>query len=169
MRIVHGFTLIEILVVIGMAAILSTAVLVAVNPLRQFAQVRNIKRQHDVALLLEAVTQKIISDGGIFATTTDTSSAGCPQKLPSSFQKIGDMKSNQMNLYACIVPRYIADLPRDPSVGYLDCPIGQVCYGTHFELGYSIRQDPVTHQVTVCAPNAAEPALPGSTAFCLTR
>jgi prepilin-type N-terminal cleavage/methylation domain-containing protein len=37
----QGFTLIEVLVVIGMLAILSTVVLVAVNPLRQFAQARN--------------------------------------------------------------------------------------------------------------------------------
>ena len=36
----RGFTLIEILVVLGMLALLSTVVLVAINPLRQFAQAR---------------------------------------------------------------------------------------------------------------------------------
>lgn len=165
----RGFTLIEILIVIGMLAILSTIVLVAVNPLRQFAQARNTQRQHDVDALLDAVTERIADNGGIFATTTDTSSAGCSQALPSVAQDIGDTTSNQMNLYACLVPDYLADLPRDPSVGYVDCPTGQVCYGAHFDLGYTIKQDPANHRVTVCAPQAAESAIPGSTAFCVTR
>ena len=52
----RGFTLIEILVVIGMLAILTTVVLVAVNPLRQFAQARNSQRQSNVAAILNAVT-----------------------------------------------------------------------------------------------------------------
>lgn len=163
-----GFTLIEILVAIGMLGILSAIVLVAVNPLRQFAQARNTQRRHDVSVLLHAVEQKIIDGGGTFATTTDTSAAGCSQKLSPTLQNMSDMRSIDMNIYACLVPTYIATLPHDPTRGYIDCPNGKICFGAHFDLGYSIKQDPVTNRITVCAPGAAEAAIPGSTAFCLS-
>ena len=52
-----GFTLIEILIVIGIIAILSSIVIIAVNPARQFAQARDTKRQSDVNAILNAVYQ----------------------------------------------------------------------------------------------------------------
>ena len=68
----RGFTLIEILVVIGMLALLSTIVLVAVNPLRQFAEARNAQRQNDVAAILNAISERIADNGGLFISPNQT-------------------------------------------------------------------------------------------------
>jgi prepilin-type N-terminal cleavage/methylation domain-containing protein len=54
-----GFTLIEILVVIGMIALLAAIVLIAINPSRQFAQGRNSQRHNDASAILNAVGQYI--------------------------------------------------------------------------------------------------------------
>jgi type IV pilus assembly protein PilA len=163
----RGFTLIEILVVIGMLAILSTVVLVAVNPLRQFAQARNTQRQNDVAVILNAVTERIADNGGDFLNTND--SGTCANELPATATPIGNGTS-EFDIRPCLVTTYVTELPKDPALGVNTCTTSG-CNGPNesYDLGYTVSEDQVTRRVTVCAPNAAEQALPGSTAFCLTR
>ena len=50
-----GFTLIEILVVIGLIAILAAVVLIAINPGRQFSQAHNSQRTSNVETILNAI------------------------------------------------------------------------------------------------------------------
>src|SRR5260221_2535429 len=60
----QGFTLIEILVVIGMIASLATIVLIAINPARQFKQGRDTQRTSNVNAILNAVGQYIADTKG---------------------------------------------------------------------------------------------------------
>lgn len=104
-----GFTLIEILVVLGILAILATLVLVAVNPGRQFKMARDTKRAANVATILNAVSQNIADHGGLFICDGTTTA------IPSTMQMIKS-GSDGFDLAPCVVPDYISALPYDPGV-----------------------------------------------------
>jgi len=60
----NGFTLIEVLLVIGLIAVLAAIVIIAINPAFQFAQSRNTQRWANVNTILNAVGQYSIVNKG---------------------------------------------------------------------------------------------------------
>ena len=58
-----AFTLIELLLVIGIIAVLAAIVILAVNPMRQLAQARNAARQSDSKEVMNAIQQYVIHNG----------------------------------------------------------------------------------------------------------
>lgn len=148
-----GFTLIEILIVIGIIAILAAVVIVAINPARQFAQARNSQRQSNVESILNAVGQNIADNKGIFSCAAGT--------LPTTATTIES--TGGYDLRGCIVPTYMAEIPVDPSTGTMGSD------GSTYNTGYTIVQSSATARITVCAPGGAEAAISGSVAICITR
>ncbi len=104
-----GFTLIEILVVLGILAILATLVLVAVNPSRQFKMARDTKRAANVATVLNAVSQNIADHGGSFVCD------GSIVSLPATGTPISSEETG-FDLAACVIPEYVSSLPYDPGI-----------------------------------------------------
>jgi type IV pilus assembly protein PilA len=156
-----GFTLIEILVVIGIIAVLAAIVIIAINPARQFAQARNSQRASNVNSILNGIGQKIADNKGTFgggspscptmpvnmASSSIMTGAGTPPSSPTA----------NINL-SCLTPTYIPSFPTDP-----DETFAVTGYS-----GYDISTD-ANGRVMVCASKAAEPAIGGSSAICVVR
>jgi type IV pilus assembly protein PilA len=100
-----GFTLIEMLVVLGIIAILAAIVLVAVNPGRQFASARDTQRRSDLYSITSAVYQYAVENNG----NTPVSITSAPTHIGSG--------SGLVDLSADLAPTYIAAIPFDPLTG----------------------------------------------------
>ncbi|MES2087827.1 MAG: type II secretion system protein [Patescibacteria group bacterium] len=150
-----GFTLIEILVVIGIIAVLATIVMIAINPARQFAQARNTQRTSHVETLLNAIGQHIADNKGVFLGGTPA----CPALTASTTREHIDSGSTGTGIdLSCLTPTYIPALPTDPDTTYSVAPY----------TGYDISVD-ANGRITVYASKGVEPAIAGSAEISITR
>jgi prepilin-type N-terminal cleavage/methylation domain-containing protein len=59
-----GFTLVELLVVIGILGIIMAVTIIAINPAQQFQNARNAQRQADVSTILDAIYEYEATNAG---------------------------------------------------------------------------------------------------------
>jgi prepilin-type N-terminal cleavage/methylation domain-containing protein len=132
-----GFTLIEMLVVLGILAVIITIVLVAINPAAQLTSARNTKRSADVTQILNAIDQYFIVHGSMPAGITTTAKA-----IKSA------TGSANIDICTSLVDEFIAAMPSDPSNGnYTDC--------TSYDTGYTVaKSSGNNNRITVSAPSA---------------
>jgi prepilin-type N-terminal cleavage/methylation domain-containing protein len=138
-----GFTLIELLIVIALIAVLAGAVIVALNPARQFANARNSTRWSHLSTIANAIQQNIAEHQGTWT---------CPTApfLPTTSTLIS---ASTLNICGCLVPNQIASLPFDPS-----SPLYYVTDCSDYDTGYNIIRDGVTNRITVSSTHAENDA-----------
>lgn len=143
MRQQKGFTLMEILLVIGLLAVLAVVVFVALDPAKRFQDTRNARRTTDIQNILSAVHTYVNDTKGTF-----------PAAITSTEKQIGTAATGcAIATGGCAVAgatdcvdlstalgSYLKSIPIDPN-------------GTAALTGYSIVRD-TNNMVTVRACNA---------------
>lgn len=137
------FSFIEILIGVGIIAVLAAIVIVIINPTRQFSHARDSQRWSDGNTILNAIHQRMVDNKGSFAEGSTCDALPSIAKFISSV--IGD---NNINICDCLVTDYLTAMPYDPSAkgaGYTDC--------NNYTTGYTIVKTD-TGRITVSAPSA---------------
>jgi prepilin-type N-terminal cleavage/methylation domain-containing protein len=129
-----GFTLLEVLLVVGILSILASIVIFAINPSRNLADTRNAQRWSDVNTILSASYQYAIANNGtIPSTITTTSTEVCNTAgTCSGLVDLGVLHA---------AGRYVVGIPKDPSTA------------TANGSGYNVVKD-ANGRITVNAPGA---------------
>lgn len=130
-----GFTLIEILIVIGIITVLATAVVVVLNPAKRFEDARDKQREIHLQTILSAVGQKRAIEG----RDCDNMPDGVDEETSMPiFKTIGTTPENAYyDLFSCLVPIY------------LDNPLYDPEEGSEADTKYQIWRNPYSKRVTV--------------------
>ncbi len=144
-----GFTLIEVLVVIGIIAVLAAIVLVAVNPSRQFKLARDSQRTSNVNTLLNAIHQNMSEHKGSFVCEDVIREIPTTATIVRSSSIPGDPG----DIATCLVPDYVSSLPFDPLQ-----PGAHFTNTTDYNTGYEIWRDS-TGRITASSTGELTPSI----------
>jgi prepilin-type N-terminal cleavage/methylation domain-containing protein len=140
----RGFTLIEILIVIGIIALLAAGIIIALNPGRQFAKARDTQRVTHLNDILKAILQNVVDNKGKF-----NCAAG---DLPTTTPKNMSSNAGDYNIAPCLVPTYMPRMPVDPSTGrWTDV--------NDYDTRYQILQDASTSRIILRATGELTPTI----------
>lgn len=146
-----GFTLLEILLVVGIIAILAGIVIIAINPGKQLATVRNTERAANLKEINNAIQQYYIDHSSY------------PASIPNSLEEICDTGATTtphsidctgLVDLSILVPTYLVAIPSDPqgSFAFLDKIIPKAFAASNGN-GYLIGKDD-NNKISLVAPKS---------------
>ena len=136
-----GFTLLELLIVMGIIGVLASVLVVSVNPGRQFARARDTERETNLVGIVSTIYQYASEHSG---SLPDTDGDPDTSNFPTSMTCIGtDLACFDLagagETGDEIVPVYMVEFPKDPKVAATSAP------GTDSNTGYEIMVDAYGH------------------------
>jgi prepilin-type N-terminal cleavage/methylation domain-containing protein len=143
-----GFSLIELLVAIGILSVLIGITLIAVNPAKQFGQANDTKRATDTLAILNALSQFLVDPVNAGSLPGGLNASICPVGAPCTIAN-DPAVTPRVDICAALVTEYIAALPQDPSFNggeSIDC---SGTYNTHYLVEVGAAPD---NRITVTAP-----------------
>src|SRR3989344_6009169 len=138
----EGFTLLEILISLGILGALFAGILIFLNPFSYFQKSRNNERTAHAHALLNAITTKKIDAKGEFLC-----GAG---EIPATSTRIRS-EVGGYDALPCLYPIYLLRVPKDPN--------GAGVYYTStssYYLGYDVWKSGVTGRIVIEAPFAED-------------
>jgi len=148
-----GFTLLEILLVVGIISILAGIVIVAINPSKQLATVRNTERRSDIKQIDSAVTQYYIDNFHFPTSITTSLTEICDTgSVASTTTAVDGTACGSLVNLSSLVPNYIVAIPKDPqgAIAFLD-KIITPAYAAVGGTGYQIMKSSSNKIITKAA------------------
>lgn len=129
-----GFTLLEVLLVVGIITILAAIVIVAINPSKQLGDSKNAQRRSDVNTILNAVYQYKIDNNGTDPAVFEATDVAAAEIYSGSGVATGltDLAS------LTTAGKYLVSIPKDPTA-------------TDPNTKYRIYKSATTNRITVKA------------------
>lgn len=127
-----GFTLVEMIIVIGIIGVIASVVIAAISPRRGLLAARDVQRSLAAREIRNAVMQYQISNNGLLPAADEIPQSGQAAKQICAFGVTGNADCVNLDV---LVTEYLAELPRDivePCVDFT---------------GYTIRQKSVFIEV----------------------
>lgn len=109
---IRGFTLVEMLIVLGIIALLSVTLVLAINPAEAQRKSRDTKRLKDLTTI-EAIVNQVVTDGSATYSACLTSANGCNS---ATYGGTHGCATNWLGLNLC---QYAQNIPLDPLNGRL--------------------------------------------------
>lgn len=131
----RGFTLVEMLTVVGIIAALSSIVFVATKPGKRLTDTKTSVVNANLGSIKKAVNMALLETPNVFSSTT-TCAAGALPSTPTIMKSTGGY-----DIAPCLT-KYFTKIPYNPNKGFY-------ISNTNYDAGYTISYDPVTYTLSI--------------------